>query len=565
MDYDLLVRGGRVVDGSGLPSYLADVGVKDGKVAGIGRLKGSAARTIDAGGLVVAPGFIDHHTHLDAQLLWDPYGTSEPQHGVTSVITGNCGLTLAPVKKGGEDALVKSFVRVEAIPRYALEQGVRWGWHTFGEYLDSLEGKVGVNMGGLVGHIAVRQYVMGEESVERQAMPGEIQQMRLLVREAMEGGALGISTNRNERHMREDGKPVASRLAGDDELFALCDVLGELNTGVIETILGRNKIEHFELYGRLARRTQRPVIWQSIQHRWTEPNLWREQLEAVAPIFRDGYRAYGLSHTVPLVRHFSLKNTQVFDEFPTWKSLMFLPEEARRQAFADPGTRQKLSADLADPRPTNFHRRWDIVRVEKAVRPENKKYVGKNIAEMAALRQQEPLDAFLDLALEENLETVFWNANSGGDSEAVGEILRSPYVLAGTSDAGAHVQFGADFGYSTTLLGLWVRERGVLSLERAVNKLTFEVASVYGLEGRGLVRQGFAADLAIFDPDTINAHEPEWAEDYPAGTKRLIQRSEGMRYTIVNGKVIYEDGRLGGELPGQILRGPLYQARRAAA
>lgn len=565
MDYDLLVRGGRVVDGSGLPSYLADVGIKDGKLAEIGRLKPGAARTIDAGGLVVAPGFIDHHTHLDAQLLWDPYGTSEPQHGVTSVVMGNCGLTLAPVKKGEEDALVKSFVRVEAIPRYALEQGVRWNWHTFGEYLDSLEGKVGINVGGLVGHIAVRQYVMGEESVERQATPGEIQQMRLLVRDAMEGGALGISTNRNERHMREDGKPVASRLADDKELFALCDVLGELNAGVIETILGRNKIEHFELYGRLARRTQRPVIWQSVQHRWTEPNLWREQLDAVAPIFRDGYRAYGLSHTVPLVRHFSLKNAQVFDEFPTWKSLMFLPEEVRRQAFADPETRQKLRADLADPRPTNFHRRWDIVRVEKTVKPENRKYVDKNIAEMAAMRSQDPLDAFLDLALEENLETVFWNANNGGDSEAMGEILRSPYVLAGTSDAGAHVQFGADFGYSTTLLGLWVRERGVLSLERAVNKLTFEVASVYGLEGRGLLRPGFAADLSIFDPSTVNAHEPEWAEDYPAGTKRLIQRSEGMCYTIVNGRVIYEDGRLGGELPGQILRGPLYQARRAAA
>lgn len=565
MDYDLLVRGGRVVDGSGLPSFRADVGIKDGKIAAIGRLKGGAARTIDADGLAVAPGFIDHHTHLDAQLLWDPYGTSEPQHGVTTVVTGNCGLTLAPVKKGGEDALVKSFVRVEAIPRYALEQGVRWGWHTFGEYLDSLEGKVGVNMGGLVGHIAVRQYVMGEDAVERAAAPGEIQQMRLLVREAMEGGALGISTNRNERHMREDGKPVASRLADDKELFALCDVLAELNAGVIETILGRNKIEHFELYGELARRTQRPIIWQSIQHRWTEPDLWRQQLEAVAPIFRAGYRAYGLSHTVPLVRRFTLKNTQVFDEFPTWKSLMFLPEEARRQAFADPATRQKLRADLADPRPTNFHRRWDIVRVEKCAKRENSKYDGKSITEMADMRGQDPLDAFLNLALEENLETVFWNANSGGDSRAVGEILSSPYVLAGTSDAGAHVQFGADFGYSTTLLGLWVRERGVLSLERAVNKLTFEVASVYGLEGRGLLRPGFAADLAIFDPDTVNAHEPEWAEDYPAGTKRLVQRSEGMHYTVVNGQVIFEEGRLKEGLPGQILRGPLYRARRAAA
>ena len=565
MEFDLLVRRGRVVDGSGLPSYMADVGVKDGKVIEVGRLNGSAARTIDADGLAVAPGFIDHHTHLDAQILWDPYGTCEPQHGVTTVIMGNCGLALAPVKSGDEDALVKSFVRVEAIPRFALEQGVKWGWNTYGEYLDSLEGKVGVNVGGLVGHIAVRHNVLGEEAVERRATAKEIEQMRSLVLEAMEGGALGLSTNRNERHMREDGKPVASRLADDEELFALCDVLAERNGGVIETILGRNKIEHFQLYDDLARRTQRPILWQNLQHRWTEPHLWREQLDAVEPIFRDGYRAYGLTHTVPLVRHFSLKNCQVFDEFPTWKNLMFLPEVVRKQAFADSATRQKLRADLADPRPTNFHRRWDIVRVEKVVKPENQKFVGKTVADVAAMRGQDPLDAFLDLSLEEDLGTVFWNSNNGGDPQAMGEILRSPYVLVGTSDAGAHVQFGADFGYGTTLLGLWVRERKVMTLEQAIFKLTFHVASIFGLQGRGLLRPGYTADLAIFDPDTVGAHEPEWANDYPAGTKRLIQRSEGMHYTVVNGKVIHEDGRMSGELPGHVLRGPLYREEKAAA
>ncbi len=565
MDYDLLIRGGRVVDGSGLPSYLADVGIKDGKIVELGRLKGSSAQTIDADGLVVSPGFIDHHTHLDAQILWDPYGTSEPQHGVTSVVMGNCGLSLAPVKDEDKNALVKSFVRVEAIPRAVLEQGVTWGWHTFGDYLDSLEGKVGINVGGLVGHIALRQYVMGEESVERKATADEIQQMERLVREAMEGGALGLSTNRNERHMREDGKPVPSRLADDEELFALCGVLSEMNGGVIETILGRNRIEHFKLYDHLARRTQRPVIWQSIQHRWAEPNFWRAQLDAVASIFRDGYRAYALTHTVPLIRHFSLTNAQVFDEFPTWKNLMFLPEAARKQAFADPETRRKMRADFADPRPTVFHRRWDIVRVEKVAKAENKKYAGKSVAEMAAMRGQDPLDAFLDLALEEDLKTVFWNANSGGDPEAMGEILRSPYVLVGTSDAGAHVQFGADFGYGTTLLGLWVRERGLMSLEQAVHKLTFHVASVYDLAGRGLLRPGFAADLTLFDPNTVSAHEPEWAEDYPGGAKRLIQRSDGIHFTIVNGKVVYDNGTLSGALPGQILRGTAWQPHHAKA
>lgn len=565
MAYDLIIRGGRVVDGSGLPSFVADVGVKDGRITEVGRLKDGAARTIDAAGLAVSPGFIDHHTHLDAQMLWDPYGTCEPQHGVTSVVMGNCALSLAPVRAGIEDAIVKSFIRVEAIPRIALEQGVKWNWHSYGEYLDNLEGKVGINVGGLVGHIAVRHHAMGEEAVERKATGTELQKMRGLVLDAMEGGALGMSTNRNDRHMREDGKPVASRLADDEEFFALADVLGDRNAGVIETILGRNKIEHFQWYHELAKRTQRPILWQSLQHRWAEPNLWREQLAAVEPIFKAGYQAYGLSHTVPLVRHFTLKDCQIFDEFPVWKNLMFLPVEVRKQAFADPETRKKLRADLASSAPTNFHKRWDIPKVEKVVKPENQKYVGKTIEELGKMRNQDPLDAFLDLALEEDLGTIFWNANNGGDWNAMGEILRSPYVLIGTSDAGAHVLFGADFGYGTTLLGLWVRERQVMTLEQAIYKLTFHPASIFGLQGRGLLRPGYAADIAIFDPNTVHAEEPEWADDFPANSKRMVQRAVGMHYTIVNGTVINDHERMTGDLPGQVLRGPLYRQQKAAA
>lgn len=559
MDYDLLIRGGRVVDGSGLPSYLADVGIKNGKILELGRLKGSAARTIEAGGLAVAPGFIDHHTHMDGQILWDPYGTCEPQHGVTSIVMGNCGLALAPVKAGDEDAIVKSFVRVEAIPRIALEKGVPWGWRTYGDYLDRLEGKIGINVGGLVGHIAVRQFVMGEESVERKATANEIEQMRQVVRAAIEGGALGFSTNRNERHMREDGKPVPSRLADDEELFTLCNVTSELNSGVIQTNHGRHCVEQIAEYDKLARHTRRPIIWQSIQFKESEPNLWKEMIEGIAATFRAGYQAYGLTHTVPLMRHFSLKNTQVFDEFPTWKKLMFIPEAERKEALKDPETRGKLRTDFADPRPTSFHRRWERVIVEQVAKPENKNYVGKSVADVARLRNQDQLDAFLDLSLEENLATTFETTNRGDDPKAMSEIMRSPYVMIGTSDAGAHVQFGADFGYCTTLLGLWVRERGMISLEQAVHKLTFHVASIYGIEGRGLLRPGFAADVTIFDPRTIKACAPEWAEDYPAGTKRLIQRSEGVCNTIVNGRVIYENGSLSGDLPGKVLRGPAYQ------
>ncbi len=564
MPYDLLIKGGRVYDGSGLPSFIGDVAVKGWQVVEIGRIRESARRTIDAAGLAVAPGFIDHHTHMDAQLFWDPYATSEPEHGITSIVTGNCGLTLAPVKPGDQDALVKNFVRVEAIPRAVLEQGVPWGWHTFGDYLDALEGKLGVNVGGLVGHIAVRQYVMGEESVERRATREETEQMKKLVRASLEQGAVGLSINRNERHLREDGRPVGSSVADDEEVTSLCAVIGELNAGVLQTILGRNHMEHFKFYDYLARLTGRPIIWQNLQHRWSQPDFWRAQIDAVAAIFDAGYQAYGLTHTVPVVRLFTLKNAQVFDAFPIWKALMFLPEAARKEAFREPETRRKLRADLADPRPTTFHRRWDIVRVEKVIKPENQKYVGKSVEEMAAMRGQDPLDAFLDLSLEEDLETVFWNANGSADPVAMAEILKSPYVLMGTSDAGAHVQFGAEFGYTTTLLGLWVRERGLLTLEHAVHKLSFHIASIYALEGRGLVRPGYAADIVVFDPKTVKACEPEWAQDYPAGMRRLVQRSEGICYTIVNGHSIYEDGGLTGALPGKVMRGAAWRKRQAA-
>jgi N-acyl-D-aspartate/D-glutamate deacylase len=566
MDYDLLFRGGRIVDGSGLPSYLADIAIKNGKIVELGRLHGTAARTINVDGLIVAPGFIDHHTHMDGQIQWDPYATSEPEHGITSIVMGNCGLALAPVKTGDEDALLKSFVRVEAIPRSVLEQGVEWSWHSYGDYLDRLEGRLGINVAGLVGHVALRQYVLGEQSTERPATAEEIQRMKQLVREAIEAGAIGFSTNRNNRHMREDGKPVPSRLAEDEELFHLCDALGELNSGVIQINEGQPNItKHFALYDHLARRTQRPIVWQIVRYISSRPNLWKEQLDAVAAIFRSGYRAYGACSTMPTVRHFTLKNTQVFDEFPSWKNVMCLPLEARKQALADQETRRKFREDFTIPHQTLFHRRWDLVRVEKLSKSENEKYAGKSVADVGAMRGEDPLDAFLNLALDESLETAFQNANSGADQQAMAEILRSPYVLIGNSDAGAHVQYGAQFGYGTTLLGLWVRERQLMSLEQAIHKLTFEVAAVYGLAGRGFLQPGYAADLAIFDPEKIESCEPEWAEDYPARTKRLVQHAIGMHYTVVNGRVICEDGRMTGDLPGQVLRTRAYRPRGAAA
>lgn len=565
MGYDLVLRGGRVVDGSGLPSYLADVAIKDGKIVAIGRVRENGDRTIDVHGLVVSPGFIDHHTHMDTQIQWDPYGTPEPEHGITSMVMGNDGLALAPVRSGDEHELLTSFVRFEAMPRDALEKGIPWGWHSYRDYLDSLEGRLGINVGGLVGHIPIRHFVMGREAAERAAKPAEIQGMKQLVAQAMEGGALGFSTNRNERHMREGSKPIPSGLADDDEFFTLCDALGELNAGVIQSHLGQHKISQFETYDRLVRRTGRPSIGQPVVHRAAAPQRWKQQLDAVAPIFGDGYLPYLRTNTIPDFHHFTLKNARAFDQFKTWKNLMFEEEETRKRAFADPQIRQRLREELKSPQQTDFHRLWDIVKVEAVANPQNQKYAGKSVEEVGKMRNQDSLDAFLDLALEEDLETTFVKCDSGDDAIAMAEILRSPYILVGNSDAGSKVQVSAENGYCTTFLGLWVREKRVMTLEQAIHKLTFMVASVYGLEGRGLLRPGYAADLAIFDAGTVNAGKVEWRHDFPANTKRLIQRSVGMHYVVVNGRVIYADGRLTGELPGQVLRGAAYRAAEAAA
>ena len=555
--YDLVLKGGRVYDGSGLPSYNADVGVVNGKVAAIGRLNGGAKRTLDVDGLAVAPGFIDPHTHLDAQLLWDPLGTSSCYHGVTSVVVGNCGLSLAPAKVEDRDAVIKSFVRVEAISRRVLEEGVQWRWTSTGEYLDTLGTKLGINAAALVGHIAVRHYVMGEEAVERAATAAEIEKMRALVRQGMEAGAVGFSTNQNPRHIREDKKPVASRLASDEELGALLDVLGELNTGVVQLSGGGADARGRIAYAAdMARRTGRPVLWQSISHSWSRPDHWRAMLDQTAKVFREeGLPIYAMTQAKPFEMRYTLNDAQCFDEFPTWKAAMFSPVEARKQMFADPDCRRKLRAEaIEDSSPSVFPRRWDVIYVDRVKLGKNKKLERKNVAEIARAEAKDGLDVFLDLALEEDLETRFVHITTQGDPDAVCEILKHPSIMIGQSDAGAHMGYDARFGYCTAFLGRWVRDHGIMPLEEAVSKLTFRVASVFGLSDRGLVRPGMAADLVIFDPATINTLEPEYVQDLPGNETRMIQRAAGVHHTVVNGEVVIENGAATGALPGRVLR-----------
>ena len=557
MAYDLVVRGGTIVDGTGRPAYGGDVAIQDGRVVAVGVVDGPARRTIDADGLVVAPGFIDHHTHMDAQIWWDALATSCPLHGVTSIVHGNCGLTLHPCRSQDRNAMASTLSRVEAISLAVLQEGVPWQWETTAEYLAALDARpLGLNVGSLVGHCALRYYAMGEAAVERAATPDEVEVMRAALRAGLEAGALGFSTNQNPRHMREDGKPVPSRLAEDDEIYALARVGGEAGSGVVQVIKTTATPEYIRWAGALARHAGRPVLWQIFVHLCAYPTLWQEQLAAVEAENAQGGETYGLANAVPLMRRYTLKNAQQFDEFPTWRAVMFLPLAARRQALADPETRRKMRWEaVEDPKIGTFHKRWDLVWVQDVAREEHEQYRGQSVAAVAASQGKDVLDAFLDLALAEDLETRFCHSTTNADDDATAAILNSPYALVGQSDAGAHVQFDASFGYCTTFLGEWVRDKAAISMETAVHKLTGQVATIYGLGDRGTLEPGKAADIVVFDPATVRALEPETAYDYPGGTSRLVQRAEGVHYTIVNGEPIVEAGELTGARPGVVLRG----------
>ncbi len=549
MALDLLIKNARVVDGSGMPAYAADVAVQDGRIATIGRVREEAKRTIDADGLVLAPGFIDQHTHMDAHLLWDPAALPLPEHGVTSLVTGNCGLSLMPALPGHESALIGNFVRVEAMPRALLET-LDWRWNSTADYLGLLDQRLGVNVACIVGHNAIRQCVMGEDATERAATSEEIAAMCELMRQAMREGAIGYSMNRNPAHFREDGKPLPSRVATEDELLQVAGVLSEFSAGVVQhSSMGGRRVEDIDWIARLGEASGRPVIWTGVTFNRDDPDRWRRQLEYLEPYFQQGLRLYGNTNIVPFANRFSLRNVQFFDVLPTGISVMGQPLEERRRSLADPEVRAALRAEMDDV----FMTRVKRLKVLRTRLPQNQGLQGKTAEEVAHLRgAPDALDAMLDLSLEEDLDTMFLSATPIED--AMGEIVRSPYTIVGQSDAGAHVQFLSNFGVCTTLLGHYVRERRLLRLEEAVRELTFNVASIFGIRDRGLVWPGWAADLVLFDPDTVDAEDVEEANDYPAGFKRVLQHARGVHYTIVNGEVLVENGDFTGAYPGRVIR-----------
>ena len=559
--YDLILKGGRIYDGSGLPSFNGDVAIRDGKIAAIGRINEAAERVLDVEGLAVAPGIIDFHTHFDAQLWWDPLASSSNEHGVTTVVTGNCGLTLAPCKPENRDALIGTFVRVEAMPRASLQAGIPWQWTTHAEYLNALESRpLGLNVATLIGHCAVRQHAMGEASVEREADDGEIAEMEDSVRQAMAAGAFGFSTNSNQSHYREDGKPVASRFSSLEEIARLCRIVGESQRGLVQFTHGAfatpEHVAHIsQWYDTILQETRRPLIGESIRHRWSEPELWRKQLRDVEARARQGYAAYAMTSTRRSVRRWTLKDGARLDIIPAWKKLSALPIAERMERLRDGAARAELAKETVEGKPIDFSRRWDLIGVSKVARRENQSLQGKSVAELAAAQRKAPIDAMLDLALAEELETTFEDSTTQGDEQAVKEIFCNPNVLLGQSDAGAHVASGnPGFGYATLMLAYWVRERKLMTLEDAIKKLTFLPASIFGIHDRGLLRRGLAADLFVFESDGIDLAAPTKVNDLPEGAPRFVQGAKGIHYTIVNGKVLMANGVHTGAYPGKVLR-----------
>jgi N-acyl-D-amino-acid deacylase len=586
MAYDLLIKNARVVDGSGEPSFQADVAVHQGKIVGVGKTSAAAHRTIDAGGRVVAPGFIDHHTHFDPQALWDPYCGSSVQNGHTTILVGQCGQVIAPARPGDHDWYLNFFAEAEAIPMSVMRQGINFTWESVAEYMDALGQRRGCNVGTLVGHSGVRRYVMGEEASQRaEATPEEILAMQRLVRDAMHAGALGFSTSPQGR-----GDPAGA--GTDAERLALAEVLGELGTGVMQVsggAPGGTKATR-QMARELAARTGRPTIYNLVSQPIDKPEEWQEHLQWLEASFKSGARCYGSCVSVVAGPIFDLRlgldvpqdedlvsPHSLFHGMPTWDKVMALPYQDRMRAMRDPAIRRSLSAEavegtVAQQAPSQdrrgrgrgfFNRRWDLMQVFMTQFERNRGFEGKSVQQIASNQGKSVMDAFLDLSLDEELGTFFIYVDRNTDPVAQKQILGSPYTVIGTSDGGARPHSADRHEYSTNLLSHWVREQQIMSLEEAVHRLTGRTALMHDMHDRGFVTQGMVADLVIFDPDTIASKPRIPVADMPAGGWRVKRDAIGIDHVIVNGTVLLDSGELTDALPGQIVRGPLYQSNHA--
>jgi N-acyl-D-aspartate/D-glutamate deacylase len=569
MALDLVIRGGSVVDGSGKPRYGADVGIKDGRIVEIGKV-GAAARTIDADGLIVAPGFIDGHTHMDAQVAWDPLGSCSCWHGVTSVVMSNCGFALAPCKPADRDWYARCLSAVEDIPTEAMAAGIDWTWETFPEYLATVERlPKAINYGMYIGHSALRMYVMGKRALSEKATEEDMSRMAAAVQEALKAGAMGFSSSRASTHVTPDDTPVASRIAEWEEIDRIIGAMAELDAGIFQVGpdigSGPRHRAFLDRLRQLALQFKRPVMFGVLATKQGDDPLGGAyQTKYIDDTVAAGGRMFGQGTTKSINAIFSLKSYLPFDVLPGWRELRALPMAEQKRRLADPAVRRELVAAEAKMKP-----RDNVVQGGGAATTDPRKpdyanlfamkdvdWDDPTVAELAQARGQHPVEVMIDLSLA-NDDQVYIQPIVNESPEDVLGILKHPRTLATFSDSGAHVCQEMGSSLQTHLLSYWVRKRGAFTLEQAVKKLTHDNAKAWELKGRGLVREGYQADLVLFEENGIRPCLPTVERDLPGGARRLVQKAKGIKATLVNGAVAFEDGEATGAYAGTVLKGRL--------
>jgi len=570
MGLDILIRNGTVVDGSGMLRYRADVGVQGGRIVEIGRIRAPAERTIDADGLIVAPGFIDGHTHMDAQVAWDPLGSCSCWHGVTSVVMGNCGFALAPCEAQDREWFARCLTAVEDIPTEAMMAGIDWTWETFPEYLATVERlPKAINYGMYIGHSALRMYAMGRRGVEEQANEDDLRRMAHAVEEAVRAGAMGLSTSRATTHITPDGSPVASRIADWEEIDRLVGAMAALDAGVFQIgpdiSSGEAQRVFLERLRRVALENGRPIMFGVLATRQgVDPNPWHYQTHYIDDTMAAGGRMYGQATTRSINAVFSLKSYLPFDTLPGWRTIRAFPLEEQKRHLADPEVRRRLVAEEAemkprdsvlqgggaattDPRMPDYDNLYPMLGVD---------WDDPTVAQLAQAGDKHPIEIIIDLALENENQVFVQPLVNESPNDVLG-ILKHRRTLATFSDSGAHVCQEMGSSLQTHLLSYWVRNKQQFTLEEAIRMLTFDNASAWELPDRGLVRAGYMADLVVFDQQRIKPRLPTIEQDLPGGARRLVQKADGIAATIINGAVAFENGEATGNFAGQVLKGPL--------
>jgi N-acyl-D-aspartate/D-glutamate deacylase len=560
---DEVIRGGLVVDGTGAPARHADVGVRDGRIVSIGVVDEPAEREIDATGMMVAPGFVDPHTHYDAQLLWDPTASPSSVHGVTTVIGGNCGFTLAPLLPGDADYLRRMMAKVEGMPLAALEHGTDWAWETFADYLARLDGNVSVNAGFLVGHCAIRRYVMGGEAVGSPASTDEIAAMRRELAAAFGAGALGFSFTNSTSHSDGEGEPVASRWATPDELLALCDETGRHEgttlEGIVPGCLDRFSDDEIDLLGRMSAAANRPMNWNVLTVDSREPDRVPRQMQASDRAVELGGRVVALTMPVQVPMNMSFLTFCGLWLIPGWQDVLGVPVPERIERLRDPDTRLRLLEAGQSPAAGVFRRLadWGDYVIGDTFSADNDGLKGRVVRDIARERGASSFGTLLDIVIADDLRTVLWPTPQDDDDESWrmrAELWADGRAMIGGSDAGAHLDRMCGAPYPTRWLADCLRGRRLTSVEEAVRMMTSEPAALFGLRDRGVLREGAFADIVVFDPATVDAEDATLVADLPGDSARLTAGSIGVRRVLVNGTPIVVDGATTGATPGTVLR-----------